>query len=723
MRAAGIGLALLGFAACGDDTETTQPGGAGGVGGGGGAPSVGGLGGLGGDGGTPQSTKPKVALPAVIDLPYVVAGAGGSTVEVVVENTGNGDATDLTWDLTGSALLSIVEGPTNIAAHSQANLTISFAGSDAETIEHSVVSVDGVDVSASSDVFAVAGDSAIGSGSWDTINNPGGVFCGEGITLDLPTAPFPYPNTPYTDASVRIFVPEGYRDRGEHDMVLHFHGHNTTLAGTLAGHLYENHLCASGVNAVLVVPQGPVNAASGDFGKLLDPGGVEAMLREVLVVLYREGRISRPVLGELTLTSHSGGYIATGVNLEPATNSVPVAQVDLFDSIYGLEAEFESYAMGPGRLRSNYTPSGGTLDNNLAVVDDLQNAGVTVHTDPTTTAMSSDAPLIYFADTTHTGSTRIDNAYGEQLRWGHHHHRRGPRIELRQAIASGGSVTLEWAAPEDDDTAAFRIEKWVDDTGWMGIGAIPSDQRSATIALTGSAALRLVPIVRDLDVSESLPSNAFAADSSSGVLVVDGFSRVIDGSWGGLSHDFAAWVAAAAGGANTVSASAITEDGFDLSPYSVVIWLTGDESVADHPLSDEDQAAISAYLAGGGHVIVSGSEIGYTLDKTSAGRAFLADDFGAAFALDASGSYSVTGTTVVSVGFAGANAAYPEEYPDAFDPTGLGVEAIAYDGAPFAAAVGVPGRSVIVGFPLELIDSDADRADVVAELIDFVTGG
>src|SRR5262249_55487587 len=160
-------------------------------------------------------------------------------------------------------------------------------------------------------------------------------------------------------------------------------------------------LYASGVDAILVVPQGPVNTASGDFGRLADPDGTAAFLDEILIELYRAGRLTRPVLGRVTLTSHSGGYVAVAQNLAPAR--FVVGQIDLFDSVYGYIPTFRDFALAGGRLRSDYTSTGGTDDNNRTLGQQLVLAGVPVATAPTQRNLRGAAPLIYPVATTHEG--------------------------------------------------------------------------------------------------------------------------------------------------------------------------------------------------------------------------------------------------------------------------------------------------------------------------------
>ncbi|MBI4955440.1 MAG: hypothetical protein HY908_25685, partial [Myxococcales bacterium] len=714
----GAGALALALAACGTE-DALGPDGSGAAAGtgGAGAGTTTGPGGAGGGGGPAAA---HLVLPSVVDLPYVLAGAGGSEASFAVVNDGSLDVAGLTWSLTGSAELDLAGAlPDALAAGQSAPVTIVFAGAASEHIAEATLHLEAADgESLAVPVFAVAGDPGLGSGAWQDVTLPGGVPCGAGVTVSMPAAPYPYGGSSFTDDSVRVFVPEGHRTGAAEDLVIHFHGHSTTLAGTLAGHLYERHLCASGANALLVVPQGPYETASGDFGKLMDPGGLEALVEQVLVLLYREGRVTHPRVADLALTSHSGGYWAVANNLDPSVNALPVRQVDLFDSLYGFEATYVGWAEAGGLWRSNYTAGGGTLDNNQTAASTLVGDGFPVATEPTLQSLRDDPILVYFADTTHGGATRLDGAYGEQLRFAARHHRRGPRIELREAVAAGGTAHVRWLAPFDADTVGYRVETASPGGAFVLRAEVGAAASEASFPFTSAARVRVVPVVVGLAPEEVFASDVYRLDADASVLVVDGFDRVLDGSFGGLAHDFAALVGEAAGGAATASNEAVTEDGLDLSAWPVVVWLVGDESTSDRPLTTAEEDALGAYLAGGGRLVVSGSELGYVLGPTAAGASFLAATFGASYAADDAQSYAVSGTGALAglgpFGYAGPGAPYPEDYPDAWAPTGAGESVLLYDNGQ-AAAVGIAGQAVVVGFPLELVDDAAARAALVAE--------
>jgi hypothetical protein len=702
----------------GKHTVTIPGGGGGGMGGAGG-----GAGGSGGHGGAVNG--PRLVIPAVIDLPYTVAGQGGSSAMVQVENDGDAPLASIAWAITGDASIALGSAPKALAPGEKAQLVVSYTGASAETIASASLAVTSAQGAATIPVFAVTGDPGIGSATWEDVIGAGGAVCGSGATVHMPAAPFPSAGSTWTDPSVRVFLPEGYRDRGAQDVIVHFHGFNATIDSTLASHLYQEHLWASGSNAVLVVPQGPVNAASGDFGKLMLPGGLTRLVREVLVLLYREGKIASPALGELVLTSHSGGYRAVATNLDPASMAPATALVNLFDSIYGFESTYESFALGGGLLRSNYTQNGGTLANNQAVAAYLQQHGLAVATTATQEALRTSPAVIDFAASTHDGSTRLDGAYGERVRWSLPHSRRGPRIELREAIAEGGLATVRWLAPPDEDVTGFVVERSADGKTWSQAAAVGPSAAEASFNLAGGTRVRVRAQVSGVDDAGVLPSDAYRVDTQATVLVVDGFDRVLDGSFGSLHHDFAAIVGEAAGAVVTVSHRAVVEDGFDLSSWPMVIWLLGDESTGDLSLSPGEQQLLRTYVDGGGHLVVSGSELAWDLAQTTAGATFLDDVFGAKYVADASGSHTAAGAgplaSVPSLDFAPAGAPYACPYPDVLGATASG-DVLLHYGNGKTAAVGIQGRGALVGFPLELVGSAPARAALVQALIAFVGG-
>lgn len=677
------------------------------------------------DGGAGGAAQPLLVVPAVIDLPYTVAGKGGSSVEVEIANDGAAPLTGLVFAISGAPSISVVSAPATLAAGAKADLHLSYAGSSVETIVQASLEIASSEGSAEVPVFAATGDAGLGDATWEDVIGAGGVICGVGATVAMPAAPYPDGSSVDTDPSVRVFLPERYRDRGAQDLVVHFHGWNTTLDETLSSHLYQEHVYASGANAVLVVPQGPWDAPSGDFGKLMAPGGLARLLREVLVVLYRDGKVTHPLLGQTVLTSHSGGYQAVALNLQTASLAPPVTLVNLYDSLYGYLSTFQAFALAGGLLRSNYTQNGGTLQHNQDAVDALAAQGLAV-AETATQRTLRDAPVVIdYAASSHNGSTRHVGAYGERLRWKLPHARRGPRIELREATAAGGVATVRWLAPVDEDVTGFVVERSAGGGSWVTAAQVGASAHEASFALPAGARVRVRAQVNGVPDADVLRSDTFRVDPQPGLLVVDGFDRVLDGSFGGLQHDFAAVVGEAAGPVATVSRRAITEDAFDVSAFPMLLWLLGDQSGGDISLSVAEQQVLEGYVDAGGRLLMSGSELAWDAGQTQAGAAFLEQCFHAKYIADNSQSHTVVGkgplASLESFTFGGLGAPYPAPWPDVLGATPGGQVLLAYQTGK-AAAVGVGNRAALVGFQLELIDSSAALASVVTALLGFLGG-
>lgn len=150
------------------------------------------------------------------------------------------------------------------------------------------------------------------------------------------TATFPR-DIHYSDSTVGIFIPKSAKLRSKVNFVVHFHGHNNNVSQVFDQFKLEEEMSKSGLNAVLVVPQGPTNAPDSGDGKLeLEPHGLEDMLKETLVFLQKSGFTpANPQIGKVALTAHSGGYKVTSAILAKKELPQNISDVILFDATYG----------------------------------------------------------------------------------------------------------------------------------------------------------------------------------------------------------------------------------------------------------------------------------------------------------------------------------------------------------------------------------------------------
>jgi hypothetical protein len=156
----------------------------------------------------------------------------------------------------------------------------------------------------------------------------------------------------------------------------------------------------------------------------------------------------------------------------------------------------------------------------------------------------------------------------------------------------------------------------------------------------------------------------------------------------------------------------------DLSKYQAVIWATGEESTVDETFSTSQQAAIRAFVEGGGKLWTTGAEILWDLDYRGAAgdQAFAAEVLGATMESDASDSTVVDGEGILAgltLDFGVEDGgAYPVEWPDVLASDR---DVIARYGT--GGAAGVLGDGVaLFGFPFETIADESAR-DAVTERI------
>ncbi len=203
---------------------------------------------------------------------------------------------------------------------------------------------------------------------------------GSMVELHPKSAPFPTKDSTYKDDTVLAFIPEHFNfpANGKVDVIVHFHGHKGTAHRAIRGHMLREQLNKSKQNAILVVPQGPVMASDGDFGKLMRKNGLSKLLNEVLGSLAKDKKLGgsgKPKLGRVIASAHSGGYRAAAMAIKHG--GVDLREVYLFDALYGELEQFEAFAAKKKKLVS-YFVGGEPMTNSLALADTLKGRGVKV---------------------------------------------------------------------------------------------------------------------------------------------------------------------------------------------------------------------------------------------------------------------------------------------------------------------------------------------------------
>ncbi|MCM3877921.1 MAG: hypothetical protein NEA02_16065 [Thermoanaerobaculia bacterium] len=177
----------------------------------------------------------------------------------------------------------------------------------------------------------------------------------------------------YSDRTVAIFVPKGFRAGDATNLVFYFHGWRNNVDDTFAKFRVAEQLAASGVNAVLVLAEGPKNAPDSFGGKLEETGVFASLVSDVLGALKARGVIANTKPGSIVLAGHSGAYRVMAFILTRGGLTANIREVYLFDALYGQSEKFAHWIdRFPGKLVDIHTAEGGTRGQSLELMDDLR---------------------------------------------------------------------------------------------------------------------------------------------------------------------------------------------------------------------------------------------------------------------------------------------------------------------------------------------------------------
>ena len=216
---------------------------------------------------------------------------------------------------------------------------------------------------------------------------------GQLIVTNLDSAPFPHPKRAeghkykeefysakdhYSDNTVAIFIPKGFRETGSIDFVIHFHGWRNHVEKVLQQYRLIEQLMDGGRNAVLVVPQGPREAPDSFGGKLEDPDGFKKLMADVTQTLHDQSALKKKdfSIGKIILSGHSGGYEVISAIVDRGGLTDRVREVWLFDALYAQTDKFVNWIdRNQGRFIDIYTEHGGTRTETEKLIATLKERG------------------------------------------------------------------------------------------------------------------------------------------------------------------------------------------------------------------------------------------------------------------------------------------------------------------------------------------------------------
>ncbi len=143
----------------------------------------------------------------------------------------------------------------------------------------------------------------------------------------------------YSDNHVLIIAPKTLNALKKVDLIFWFHGWHNNIDSALAYYQLTRQLIASGLNAVLVLPEAAKDAADSYGGKLEKPGVFRDLVADVLKELKNKKMIGVNVeSGHILLGGHSGGGEVISFIVE--NGQIEINEVVLFDALYGGTEKF-----------------------------------------------------------------------------------------------------------------------------------------------------------------------------------------------------------------------------------------------------------------------------------------------------------------------------------------------------------------------------------------------
>jgi bacillopeptidase F (M6 metalloprotease family) len=277
---------------------------------------------------------------------------------------------------------------------------------------------------------------------------------------------------------------------------------------------------------------------------------------------------------------------------------------------------------------------------------------------------------------------------------------------------------------------------------------------SSTHPSTGAYSIALPVGTYDLVFNPTFP---YPLTNRNGIVIAEAVTTALDvllepaevllvDDDGGDGYETYYQQAIAAAGRSSLTVSS-PPSAADMSQFEAVVWLTGDDYGTT--ITSADEAAIAAYLDGGGKLFISGQDIGYDINTS----AFFANYLHADYVQDDVKLGAVDGNALSAVGVGlsfdikGGTGANNQAYADELDPVGGGMTAFFYNPAvPEAttsantasrasvggnaitssgsAAITYEGayRMVYFGFGFEAIAGETDRTAVMDRVLDWLQG-
>lgn len=181
----------------------------------------------------------------------------------------------------------------------------------------------------------------------------------------------------YTDSSVAIFIPNGFKTGDATNFIVYFHGWYNNIDSACAQSKLIEQFSKSNKNAIFIFPEGPKNSPDSYGGRLEEKDGLKNLINDVTKFLTEKGKLNSPIVGNIILAGHSGAYRVISFCLMRGGLTENISDVFLFDALYGETEKYSHWIENyNGRFINIYTDNGGTKKETESLMDDLNGWGI-----------------------------------------------------------------------------------------------------------------------------------------------------------------------------------------------------------------------------------------------------------------------------------------------------------------------------------------------------------
>ena len=267
----------------------------------------------------------------------------------------------------------------------------------------------------------------------------------------------------YADSTVAIFVPKGFRAGDATNLVFYFHGWRNNVDDTMKQFKVAEQLAASGVNAVLVLAEGPKNSPDSFGGRLEETGVFAGLVGDVLATLKARGVVAATKPGSIVLAGHSGAYRVMAFILTRGGLTANVREVYLFDALYGQTEKFAHWIPLP-RQADRHLHGGGHTKGVPHLMDDSARGTsfAAVPEAPSRRSSPGEPPVFIDSPLVHDDVVARTSSFGRSAR------RLAPRRASEEPRAPGHERRDERGHEDEDRLGVVESHEEVEGLGGDG---------------------------------------------------------------------------------------------------------------------------------------------------------------------------------------------------------------------------------------------------------------